>query len=168
MITLLCAALLVVSQVTTDITVDVKIARYEKGDMYMLSLEKPAVTPKTPYIKAVLPVKKIAKLTIKPENLLPPVKKEKTETVHFDLNSAALKTQEKNKLDALATKEKVSIAGYNTCNTGLKQYNDKLALRRAKTVQKYLKTDAKAEGKGKCCYESDQKSANRRAEVKYR
>ena len=167
MITVLCAALFVVSQATTDITAEAKIARYEKGDTYILSFEKPVVTPKTSYIKPVLPVKKIAKLTIKPEELLPPVKKEQTETVHFDLNSAALKTQEKKKLDALVTKEKVSITGY-TCDTGQKEYNDKLALRRAKTVQNYLKTDAKAEGKGKCCYVSDQKPANRRAEVKYR
>ena len=167
MITVLCAALLVVSQATTDIAVEAKIARYEKEDTYILSFEKPVVTPKTPYIKPVLPVKKIAKLTIKPEDLLPPVKKEQTETVHFDLNSAALKTQEKKKLDALATKEKIYITGY-TCDTGRKEYNDKLALRRAKTVQNYLKTDAKTEGNGKCCYVSDQKSANRRAEVKYR
>jgi outer membrane protein OmpA-like peptidoglycan-associated protein len=165
MITVLFAALLAVSQATTDITAEAKIARYEKGDTYMVTLEKPVVAPKTPYIKPV--VKKIKKFTIKPEDLTPPVKKEQTETVHFDLNSAALKTQEKKKLDALATKEKVFVTGY-TCDTGQKEYNDKLALRRAKTVQKYLKTDAKTEGKGKCCYVSDQKSANRRAEVKYR
>ena len=109
MITVLCAALLVVSQATTDIAVEAKIARYEKEDTYILSFEKPVVTPKTPYIKPVLPVKKIAKLTIKPEDLLPPVKKEQTETVHFDLNSAALKKQEKKKLDAIATKEKVCL-----------------------------------------------------------
>ena len=167
MITVLCAALLAVSQATADMTAEAKIARYEKGDIFMVTLDKPVVEPKTPYIKPVLPVKKIAKLTIKPEDLLPPAKKEQTETVHFDLNSAALKKQEKKKLDAIATKEKVSITGY-TCDTGQKGYNDKLALRRAKTVQNYLKTDAKAEGNGKCCYVSDQKSANRRAEVKYR
>ena len=165
MITVLCAALLVVSQATTDITAEAKIARYEKGDTFMVTFDKPVVVPKTPYIKPV--VKKIKKFTIKPEDLLPPIKKEQTETVHFDLNSSALKTQEKKKLDAIATKEKVSVTGY-TCDAGQKEYNDKLALRRAKTVQKYLKTDAKAEGKGKCCYVSDQKPANRRAEIKYR
>ena len=165
MITVLCAALLAVSQTTADMTAEAKIARYEKGDTFMVTLEQPAVVPKTPYIKPV--VKKIKKFTIKPEDLLPPVKKEQTETVHFDLNSAALKTQEKKKLDTIATKEKVFITGY-TCDTGQKEYNDKLALRRAKTVQKHLKTDAKAEGKGKCCYISDQKPVNRRAEIKYK
>jgi outer membrane protein OmpA-like peptidoglycan-associated protein len=63
---------------------------------------------------------------------------------------------------------KLSVKGY-TCEIGSKQYNDKLAVRRAKAVARVLEEEgihlSEVSGEGKCCYVSKELSKNRRSEV---
>ena len=93
--------------------------------------------------------------------------------VYFDFDSAVLKDSEKNKINlAISPNAKVdTVTGY-TCDIGTKEYNDRLALKRAGAVSSYLKEKgvipSKVEGKGKCCYVSEEKglkSLNRRVEI---
>lgn len=90
-----------------------------------------------------------------------------SETVYFDLDSSELKYSEKEKLDRLSRDNNYKVTGY-TCDIGSKEYNDRLALRRARAVQNYLGDIVKEiDGKGKCCYiDSKDKAKNRRAEIK--
>ena len=60
----------------------------------------------------------------------------------------------------------LSIAGY-TDNIGTKAYNDELALKRAKSAEKYLGLKhIKLYGYGKCCYISKYNFKNRRVVLK--
>lgn len=94
-----------------------------------------------------------------------------TTTVYFSLNSAAVGRDEQQKiigsLDAFKGKN-VEILGY-TCDLGSKSHNDELALARAKAVAKVLEeNDVKpltVSGEGKCCYVSEDRHLNRRAEI---
>jgi len=114
---------------------------------------------------AVVDNKKQEKTTeIIKENKLP-----KTITVYFDLNSFSLSEREAKKI---ILKPVESIFGY-TCDIGSKKYNDTLALKRAVAVSEYLKKEGvnvdkvEIKGRGKCCYVSEDKSFNRRVEIKY-
>lgn len=89
------------------------------------------------------------------------------ETVYFEFNSFQLRPSEKTKLDALPKDIEYSVTGF-TCNIGGKEYNDRLAFKRAMAVKQYLGELVKeVNARGKCCY-VDQKdiSKNRRAEIK--
>jgi len=88
------------------------------------------------------------------------------ETVYFDFDSFKLKPSEKAKLDGLSKGLKYEITGY-TCDIGPKDYNDRLALKRAESVKGYLGVSAEVRGKGKCCYvDLKDRSKNRRVEIK--
>ncbi len=96
-----------------------------------------------------------------------------TFTVHFPLNSWAISSQERKKLDLWLAREhpgEVDVTGY-TCWLGSKKYNQWLALKRAKEVASRLrKAGVKVRsvtGRGKCCY-IDRKNPgpNRRTDVK--
>lgn len=92
--------------------------------------------------------------------------------LYFDLNSAKIRATEREKLkastDILKGSKKIEVNGY-TCDIGTKEYNDKLALRRAHAVDQVLQkmgiTVAAVKGEGKCCYVSDDKPKNRRVEI---
>jgi outer membrane protein OmpA-like peptidoglycan-associated protein len=97
--------------------------------------------------------------------------------VQFDLNDSTLKPEEQQKLkDKIIQPLKkiknpiIHVHGY-TCELGTKEYNDKLALNRAKEVAKFLESNGvKPEmvmGEGKCCYISDDLPVNRRAEITF-
>ncbi len=91
-------------------------------------------------------------------------------TVYFDLDSAVLKDLERNKIDrAVPHGGRVdAVTGY-TCDLGSQEYNDRLALKRAESVSSYLKgkevIPLQVEGKGKCCYVSEERELNRRVEI---
>ena len=97
-------------------------------------------------------------------------------TVHFGLNSAALSASERRRLygnkDLFQKAEQIEITGY-TCRLGEKAYNDRLALRRAESVRRYLVSNfgkeekmTKVKGLGKCCYVSRSNTHNRRSVVR--
>lgn len=97
--------------------------------------------------------------------------------VQFDLNDSTLKPEEQQKLKdkiILPLKEIknpiIHVHGY-TCELGTKEYNDKLALNRAKEVAKFLESNGvkpvMVMGEGKCCYISDDLPVNRRAEITF-
>ena len=95
-----------------------------------------------------------------------------TTTVLFDLDSAVIKEQEKTKIrdsiDVLKEAQSVTVKGF-TCDLGSKEHNDRLALERAKAVAAFLEDHGirpkEVTGEGKCCYVSEDKSKNRRAEI---
>jgi len=93
--------------------------------------------------------------------------------VYFALNSDKLTWREMKKLDQFAAQLNkgtiVDVTGY-TCWLGSKKYNNRLALRRAKTVANYLRRKNILVGliraKGKCCYiDLNHPSKNRRVEI---
>jgi len=90
--------------------------------------------------------------------------------VYFDLDSAVLKNPERNKIDrAVPHGGRVdAVTGY-TCDLGSQEHNDRLALKRAESVSSYLKgkevIPLQVEGKGKCCYVSEERELNRRVEI---
>lgn len=92
-------------------------------------------------------------------------------TVYFNLNSSALRPEEKEKLNTAPSlfKGDVVVTGY-TCDIGSEEYNRRLSLKRAGAVAEYLKLVGVAPreitGKGKCCPISDKKELNRRVEIK--
>lgn len=90
-----------------------------------------------------------------------------SEMVFFEFDSDVLKPSEKIKLDSLSKDIHYRVTGY-TCDIGGKEYNDRLALRRAEAVRNYLGDIVKeVVGRGKCCYlDPVDKSKNRRAEIK--
>ena len=89
-----------------------------------------------------------------------------TETVYFDFDSFKLKPSEKAKLETLSRGLRYEITGY-TCDIGPKDYNDRLALKRAESVRDYLGVSADVRVKGKCCYiDLKDRSKNRRVEIK--
>ncbi len=92
-------------------------------------------------------------------------------TVFFDTNSSKLHKKEREKVVKLLKSfhpEEVEVIGY-TDKHGSKEYNNQLALKRAKAVAKVIKelTNAKVsiKGFGKCCYRSYKDCLNRRVEV---
>jgi outer membrane protein OmpA-like peptidoglycan-associated protein len=92
----------------------------------------------------------------------------------FDFDKYNLKDSEKKEisdaLDRIKKAETIEIKGY-TDKIGTEEYNDKLALKRAESVKKYLISNGiderkiKIEAKGKCCYISPKDSENRRVEI---
>jgi len=92
-------------------------------------------------------------------------------TVFFDTNSSELHREEKEKIMKLLESfhpEEIEIIGY-TDRRGSKEYNNQLALRRAKAVAKVIKELTKVKvdikGFGKCCYQSYKDHYNRRVKV---
>ncbi len=91
--------------------------------------------------------------------------------VYFDFDSAVLTDREKLKilasLNDLKKVKAVTVKGF-TCDRGTREYNDRLALLRARAVAAYLEDNgikpSVVIGEGKCCYVSEDKSKNRRAE----
>jgi outer membrane protein OmpA-like peptidoglycan-associated protein len=158
-------------------------ALFREAPAFMLKVEVPPPTPKTPIpVKIAKPgpkrepkplrldIKEIGPPQIQPKPLSPPkVEKEEkcTETVYFDFDSFELKPSEKAKLDSLSRDIEYRVRGY-TCDIGPKDYNDRLALKRADAVRGYLGSIVKeVGGKGKCCYaDKTDKSKNRRVEIK--
>jgi outer membrane protein OmpA-like peptidoglycan-associated protein len=105
------------------------------------------------------------------------VKAEETEqlaVVHFRLNRDDLKGGERTKLRSLANNlqlaDKLRVKGY-TCDLGSKAYNDRLALRRAETVSRYIQSigvsasKIEISGEGLCCYAGRDRAKNRRVEI---
>lgn len=95
--------------------------------------------------------------------------------VYFPFDSAKLTNKERKKLDLFLQKVnkhkdyRVKVSGF-TDKTGSKEYNDKLALKRAEAVASYLKSKneklkVSVSGFGKCCYVSPKDEENRRAEI---
>jgi len=107
-------------------------------------------------------------------------KKDSLETavVHFDFDKSSLKPSEKRKLNQFASRCKncrhITITGY-TDDIGTEAYNLKLGERRAKSVEKYLKSRLKnarfeTHSRGKYCFirnkdGSINRRLSRRAEV---
>lgn len=97
---------------------------------------------------------------------------EKKVVVHFDINKSRIKRKEREKLNAVLSKDikgTVQVIGY-TCPLGPDSFNLKLAWDRARRVKAYLGKTLKnaivEEGKPKCCYVSDTHlSQNRRVEI---
>jgi len=99
----------------------------------------------------------------------------KSLSVFFSVNSFSLDTHETQKLARFINQLKqnqigpVEVTGY-TCRMGSKEYNQKLAVKRAMTVADSLKRQgipiASVTGKAGCCYISDSDPAqNRRVEI---
>jgi len=156
-------------------------AYFKEAPAYVLKAQVPSQTPKT-----VSPVKtskpkretkplrmdmrevKLPQVQVKPLPFVKAEKEEKsTETVYFDFDSFDLKPSEKAKLDSLSRDIQYKVTGY-TCDIGEKDYNDRLALKRAGAVREYLGSLVKeVGGKGKCCYiDLKNRWKNRRAEIK--
>ncbi len=95
-----------------------------------------------------------------------------TSPVLFDLDSSVLKESEKEKvmtsLGELRKAKEITVKGF-TCDLGSKEHNDRLALERAQAVAVYLEEHGvrliRIDGEGKCCYVSEDRSKNRRAEI---
>jgi len=103
-----------------------------------------------------------------------PIDEKKPITVYFDFDSSSLKGGEKQKLKAayrdIEGKE-LRVVGY-TCDLGPQVYNERLAVRRAESVARYLtalgvpEALIKVEGRGKCCYfDPTKRTVNRRVEI---
>jgi outer membrane protein OmpA-like peptidoglycan-associated protein len=158
-------------------------AYFKEAPAFILRAEVPSQTPKT-----ISPIKiskpepkreakplkidirevKLPQIQFKPLPPLKPEKEEKsTETVYFDFDSFELKPSEKEKLDSLPRDIQYKVTGY-TCDIGEKDYNDRLALKRARAVREYLSSLVKeVSGKGNCCYiDLKDRWKNRRAEIK--
>jgi len=92
--------------------------------------------------------------------------------IQFDFDSAVLKDREKIRilasLEQLKKVKDIEVKGY-TCDIGTKDYNDKLALKRAEVVATYLKVHglkiSQVTGEGNCCYISQENKMNRRVEI---
>ncbi len=89
----------------------------------------------------------------------------------FAFNSYKISTLLKERLNYIKSlikdKKVISIAGY-TDNFGSKAYNNKLALERAKSAEKYLGLkNIKLYGYGKCCYISKVNLKDRRIVIKF-
>ena len=77
-----------------------------------------------------------------------------------------IKTLIRNRSQHLSVKDVISITGY-TDHFGTKAYNNKLALKRALSVEKYLGLkNIRLFGYGKCCYISKRNFKNRRVVIK--
>lgn len=95
-------------------------------------------------------------------------------TVHFDFNKDSLRKSDLMTLNKVVDRLKglansgVTVQGH-TCDNGPQNYNDQLAIRRAKSVGDYLLSNGvktvTLSGKGKCCYISDDPKINRRAVI---
>lgn len=135
---------------------------------FYVSRHRARVTEKTEYRKP--PISAVPPLRLRIEDLRPQLEvREEREpvfrTVYFDFDSAKLRESEKAKLsDLKGRRGRLSITGY-TCDIGTREYNDRLAVRRAQAVRDYLEVDAEVSGKGKCCYVSADRKKNRRVEI---
>jgi len=109
----------------------------------------------------------------------------KTLTIYFPFNSASISETDEKRIFQFITDQgdiamgdpdgehylKLSVAGY-TDSKGSKKYNQMLALKRARSVEKVLKrreyNNVFVEAKGKCCYAdpNTEDAKNRRVEVK--
>lgn len=93
-------------------------------------------------------------------------------TVHFSFDSSRLSKTEKVKLDKITADKAdgvlLKISGH-TCKTGDKEYNRKLSVRRAKSVEKYLSAKGisvkEIQGYGASKVQGGAKTADRRAEI---
>ncbi|MCL4428745.1 MAG: OmpA family protein [Deltaproteobacteria bacterium] len=82
----------------------------------------------------------------------------------FAFNHYNLTSQMKsllNRIKPFLQNKRVTIIGY-TDHFGTKAYNNRLALKRAKTARNYLHIKARVKGYGKCCYISKTNRINRR------
>ena len=169
-------------------------AVFRETPAFVLTFETPKETPKTtkksPEIRKPDPVRERPRpLRIDPGSIVAPLvnpispeirtesppkvpvqrKEEKKifETVYFEFDSFELRPSEKVKLDALSREAIYSVSGF-TCDIGGKEYNDRLAFKRAMAVKEYLGDIVKeVNAKGKCCYmDPKERSKNRRAEIK--
>ncbi len=124
-----------------------------------------------------LPLDQIITQPTQPIQPKPPVNevtRELSLITNFDFDRSDIKRSElqklSQKLPELRKAELIEIKGF-TDKIGTKEYNDKLALRRAKSVKQYLISNGidekkiKIEAKGKCCYVSHKDAENRRAEI---
>jgi outer membrane protein OmpA-like peptidoglycan-associated protein len=91
--------------------------------------------------------------------------------VNFNFDSAELSNSAKQILDTLDVSYPYTVTGF-TCSVGQKDYNNKLAKRRAESVADYLRQKGvkieSVSGKGSCCYleqELSNSAKNRRAEA---
>jgi len=93
--------------------------------------------------------------------------------VYFPFDSAKLTEDEKLKIKVFLNKigrnSKLKVEGF-TDKIGSKEYNDKLALKRAESVARFIRMlrsdiSLSVNGKGKCCYISEEDDENRRVEV---
>lgn len=91
--------------------------------------------------------------------------------IYFKFNSYAVLDRDRVKDYFVSIRdrvEQVKVSGY-TDRIGSKKYNDRLALKRAKSVKSVLEEagipECSATGQGKCCYISGIDAFNRRAEV---
>lgn len=156
-----------------DHTYQATNAVYASNKNYVLCATCPESTPKTPIPPAPkeeakpAPVRiQFAELLAKKKASAPLPLPQIKETVYFDLGSAKLKDSEKLKIDRIDKGRKYSVTGY-TCDLGNAKVNDRLALKRADSVAKYLGNAAsEITGKGNCCYaDTDNRKANRRVEI---
>ncbi|HPX80388.1 MAG TPA: OmpA family protein [Syntrophales bacterium] len=150
------------------------VGKYLKSPSFILCAGPDCSTPtkKRPYAQVrvqrpATPMRISAQKVMPRSVATPPVR----ETVYFDFDSAALDKQEKEKIERIkhkapAPESTAVITGY-TDKIGSRSYNDKLALRRAETVNRQLGyEDAIVTGKGKCCYKDEKdNSMNRRVEL---
>ena len=103
-------------------------------------------------------------------------RREPAAVIHFDFDSAAIKSSEAIKLAGLlkgiGRNVTIILRGY-TDSTGSRQYNQRLAARRAKEVRRWLSTHIKQQIRydirayGKCCYarQPGLRPENRRVEI---
>lgn len=103
-----------------------------------------------------------------------PTSEQCIDPIHFDFDRAEVKEPEVTKIRAAANTlragKDIEVHGY-TCEIGTKEYNDRLALRRANAVAGILRDmgiiPVVVDGVGECCYESEthRDPKDRRAEV---
>lgn len=94
-------------------------------------------------------------------------------SVYFDIGSSRVKKDDRMKIVELVKrtsgKASLLVKGY-TCGLGGKKQNDKLALARAKAVNRILESvgvkPIMVSGEGQCCYVSDDNALNRRVEIR--
>ena len=97
----------------------------------------------------------------------------RTATVLFAFDSAQLSRPERERITELVkglpTTSTFDLTGY-TCTIGTDDYNERLALNRARQVAAFLTTGGLTVGgivgKGKCCPVSNDKRLNRRVEIR--
>ncbi|MDK2792866.1 MAG: hypothetical protein PWQ25_1729 [Deferribacteres bacterium] len=102
------------------------------------------------------------------------IKKEVIENIYFDFDKYNIKPEEQRKLQEIIkilkskySNKIIKVIGY-TDWFGAEKYNDELARNRAYQVALYLWKSGltvKPEGRGKCCYVSDNPALNRRVEI---
>lgn len=168
----------------------------EERPFYVLCAECAAPSPKTPFVAKSTPITTRAVATKEPvkhetkDKLRSATQRTKAETAnsqakilftaHFAFGTARLSDYDKQSLLNILPELKqrsLVVAGY-TDNIGPQDFNDWLALSRARSVKSYLiergldPKDIKASGHGKCCYlgsndNPSNRATNRRAEIRH-